>query len=232
MGTLTRGTIVSEGMLLAGRDDLTARANVWLQLWLNAVAASWPWTQLKRVYVSGVSPDSQVGTIGGAVITYGNAGAGGDYTVLRVLDNCWLYDENQTFRKRIRILPQESEPFFVTQAAANRRGVPEQAQLVQTDGTWALFFDPAPDREYFMSNTVIQQGAQLAADADIPWYPNDNTMVNYIAAKTQEYDDGSDSPAFRAAIEAVTNAVRDDRMRYGSDIGNNDRMILDAAVFR
>src|SRR5260370_24183672 len=52
MGALTRGTIVSEGLLLAGNPSITLRAQVWLNAWLADVYDSWFWPFLYNRYLN------------------------------------------------------------------------------------------------------------------------------------------------------------------------------------
>jgi hypothetical protein len=229
MGMLTRGTIISEGMLIAGRDDVASRANVWLQQWLNSVANSWPWPQLKTEVSFTMTAGTSEYDLGGA------SGKDPGSYFLRILDNMWIYTSDKRVRAQVRVMPQESEPATTVYDTTIRRGLPERCRLwwkFGQFGVYTLQFDPCPDQAYLVNVPVLKQAAQLTSDGDIPWYPNDATMIQFIAAETSKYDDGPDSPAYRSHIEMVSSMVRDDRMRYGSHLGMNDRMLLDTAIFR
>lgn len=229
MGVLTRGVLVTEGMLIAGRDDLSARAYVWLQAWLDSVAASWPWPQLKQSATVTLTSGSPSFTVG--------AGTGGvTQAILRILDNLWVYRSDKRLRQRVRIEAQETEPFSELYINSERKGLPESVRLFAstagTFGEWVMLFDPTPDEAFLLSLPILAKQAALASDSSIPWYPNDATMMQMIAAECMKYDDGPDSPAYKVQTEQVGAMVTQDRIRFGQVVGINDRIVLDAAVFR
>ena len=97
MALMTRGEIVAEGMRTAGRDDLETLANVWLQNWLNAVAASWDWPILRR--------ESEV-NVNAQTMDYGNGTNGVTERILRVIDELWWYTSDKSTRGRIVLRDQ------------------------------------------------------------------------------------------------------------------------------
>ena len=226
MGIQTRATIVSEGQLLAGRDDMATQANTWLQRWLDSVAASWPWPQLHAEAVAvplaaGTSPI----TVGGASpITQ---------KVLRILDNVWLYDTNRTFRQRVRIRHWLGSPVDRIGDTTNI-GKPTAIRVTPTTtfGQWTLYFEPYPDTSYLLTMPYIFLPDPLTLDTQIPWYPNDETMVQAVAFKVSEYHNGKDSPVTAAFQQQLAVMVSNDRVRYGSVNGINDSLILNPAVFK
>lgn len=226
MGILTRDEIVSEGQLLAGRDDMATQGAAWLQRWLDAVAASWPWPALQQEVIAVPV------TAGQNYVDVGNGNGTVTERILRVLDNCWMYDTNKTFRQRIRIKHQLSSPADRIAPTTNT-GKPTSARIFQSAfGTWRMYFEPLPDQSYLMTLGYIYLPSVLSSGAAIPWYPNDETMVQAVAFKVSEYHNGKDSPVTAAFQQQLAGLVSNDRIRYGSQHGVNDSLILSPSVFK
>lgn len=233
MGTMTRAQIISEGMLLAGRDDLSARCQTWLQTWLDSVAASWPWPQLM------VESSSIPVPTGSTSIDIGEGVSGGSsYLSLRrvakIMDNAWIYTSDKRTMGRIRVRYGLSRPSILFDTNQHR-GLPTSIRIRQgpTKGKkqWTLELDPFPDRDYLLFITYHDLGDVLASDSDILWYPNDATAIELIAAKCASYDDGEESPAAQARMAVISSLVSQDRVKYGAIPGVNDRIRLDPNVF-
>lgn len=223
MGIATRLEIVSEGQLLAQRDDAAALATTWLQRWLNAVAASWPWPVLQQEALD-VPVTSHVLELGGNEATI-------EDLVFRILDNCWVYTADKTTLARVRIKPQQNKPTDRLLAATNV-GVPTAMRVFQPEfGKWTAYLDPAPDKPYLMSVPYLKIPAQMVADDDVPWYPNDETMVQAVAFKCHEYFDGKDSDVTNAAQQLLSQSLANDRIRYGAVTGINDVLQLSLTRF-
>lgn len=228
MGQLTRDQIVSEGQLLAGRDDMATQANGWLQRWLDAVAASWPWPVLQQEVV-GIALGQGVQSI--------EFGAGTSVTekVQKILDNLWLYTSERTFRRRLRIKHQLSDPGDRIGPAADT-GAPSALRIFATNpyvaGRWTLRFDRIPDRAYLLTVPYLVLPAALTLGTDIPWFPNDETMVQAVAFKVSEFHNGKDSPVTQAFQQNLAGLIANDRIRYGAINGVNDTLALDPNVFK
>jgi hypothetical protein len=220
MGRLTRDQIVSEGQLLAGRDDNATASASWLQRWLDSVASSWPWPILQQEQ-SGVALGTGVSSI--------TVGTG---THQKILDNIWLYDSTKMFRRRLRIKHQMSIPDDVI-LPSTATGTPTALRIfASTFGVWTLKFDMIPDKDYLLTIPYLQWPTALASGSDVPWYPNDETMVQVVAFKNHEFYDGKDSPVTQAAQQMLAGLVTADRMRFGAITGVNDQLVLDPTVFR
>lgn len=236
MGVLTYAEIVDEGQLLAGRDDNADASLGWLKRWLNAVAASWPWPQLQ-----GESFGVEL-LAGRNYIEYGN-GAGtlvGDpigspsYKVLKILDNIWLYNSDKTMRKRLRVRHQLTSSSDFIDPATNI-GTPTAVRVFgdwETFGQWGLTFDKTADQTYLLTIPHIILPPAPAATSEIPWYPNDETMVQLVAFKNHQYYDGPDASNTAAAQQQLAGLIAQDRTRYGNAPGINDSLSLDPAVFK
>lgn len=223
MGQNTRLQILTEGGLLGQRDNIAAQTAPWLQRWLDSVAASWAWPMLKTEAV-GIACSTASVVLGG--------GSGGISTkILKILDNIWLYDSNRTIQQRLRIRTQLTQPRDRI-SPTTYKGLPTQCRVFETSfGVWTLYFDPAPDRAYLMTLPYLQLPAALAADTDIPWYPNDETMVQAVAFKVHEFYDGKSDPLTIAAQQGLAQRVAEDRLRYGQVNGVNDLLQLNPARF-
>jgi hypothetical protein len=227
---LTRAEIVSEGQLLAGRDDVATQANAWLQRWLDSVAASWPWPQLQAEFHGMALP------AGERNVAFGNNNPDGgpSQRVLKILDNVWLYDDSRTFRSRIRIRHQLSNPVDAI-GPATLIGRPQTARVfsnTQQLGAWLMSFEPIPDRGYILSVPYIFLPNALSTDSAVPWYPAAETMVQAVAFKVSEYHNGKDHPVTQAFQADLAGLLANDRIRYGSVGGINDVLTLSAGKFR
>lgn len=224
MGALTASEIVSEGQLLAGRDDNAVAALRWLNRWLRSVAASWSWPQLQREAIGLSLPAGTVGLVvgNGALITP---------PVQKVLDNIWLYTPDKTFRKRIRIKHQLSEPSDLL-SPDSQTGVPSTVRIFSNShGKWELTFWVIPNKDFYITLPYIESPVDVLT-TDVPWYPNDETMVQAVAFKTHEFYDGKEAPATNAAQQLLAGMVTNDRIRFGSVVGINDTLILDPTTFK
>lgn len=226
MAALTRADIISEGQLLAGRDDMSTEAAKWLQRWLDSVAASWPWPVLQDEFVG-------ITLAQGATSLVLGAGSGGiTERLIRILDNVWLYNSTKTFRQRLRIRHQLGVPSDRI-SSSDHIGPPQTARIFKTaHGEWTMYFDPTPDQAYLLTIPAIILPAAMTTDADIPWYENDETMVQAVAFKVSEYHNGKDSPVTAAFQQALAGLVANDRVRFGATTGVNDVLPLSPHVFK
>jgi len=227
MGQLTRDQIVSEGQLLAGRDDIATSANGWLQRWLDSVAASWPWPQLQA---------EQIGVTlaqGLQEVDFGN-GSTVTHKVQKILDNIWVYNSDRTFRRRLRIRHQLSDPGDRI-GSTNATGTPSNCRIFQKSyadgGKWTLRFDLIADKAYLLTIPYLVLPPAISSGSETPWYPNDETMVQAVAFKVSEFHNGKDAPQTQAFQQMLAGLIANDRIRYGAIHGVNDSLALDPSVF-
>lgn len=229
MGRLTRDQIVSEGQLLAGRDDAATQAATWLQRWLDAVAASWPWPVL-QTESTGIALPS-----GTSLLEFGSgASVGPAYAVQKILDNVWIYNSAKTFRQRVRIRHQLTSPVDRIQPSTNT-GTPQTCRIfgdAKVFGRWALSFDPVPNQNFLLTVPHLILPASITVGSEVPWYPNDETMVQAVAFKVSEFYEGKDSPKTQAFQADLAGLVSNDRARYGNVPGTNDVLTLSPARWK
>jgi hypothetical protein len=209
----TRQTIVNNGLALAGREELTSLANVWLQRWLDAVAASWDWPMLRQELAALALPLAGSPSGGFNLLSVATVGL----KVLKVFDNATIStaaNETGTGLTRLPIVNNRSSAGF-DRMNNETRGRPQTMRLTQPSfGTYNAYFNPWPDQQYYMNIAVKVLPAALAADGDIPWYPNDETMVQLVRFKALEYVD-SGSPEMQMAQQQLAGLLSNDRVRYG-----------------
>ncbi len=226
MANLTRDQIVSEGQLLAGRDNNETASAAWLQRWLDSVAASWAWPILHQEAV-GIPLSA-----GATTLALGGGSGVLPVKVLKIQDNLWLYNAAGTVRRRLTIRHQLSAPYERTPTSAIP-GTPASVRIfTSTFGAWVLYFDVPADQDYLLSVAYIIQPPAMALGSQAPWYPNDETMVQLVAFKNHEFFDGRDSPLTVKAQQDLAAMVAGDRIKYGAVTGINDVSILDPTVFR
>lgn len=224
MGIMTRAEIIAEGLRTAMRpeDDYPTQATGWLQRWLNAVASSWPWPLL-QTEATGL-------TVSSGSLVVGNGSGGITERILRVLDNCWIYDSTNSLMQRVRIRTQLSKP--QDRIVNNTTGLPGEIRIFATSfGQWTLRFFPNPNTTYYLTMPYIFLPDDMTADSDVPWYPNDETMIQAVAFKAHEFADGKDHPQTIACQQQLAGLLSNDRLRYGSVNGINDVLALNPARF-
>jgi hypothetical protein len=198
----------------------------WLQRWLDSVASSWPWPVLQQEYI-----DISLAQ-GATSLTVGNANGDIAERLLRILDNVWVYTTDKTSRGRVRIRHQLGIPIDRI-SPTTRIGMPSNARVFKPQAyQWTLYFDPLPDRDYYLTIPAIVLPDAMTDDADVPWYENDETMIQAVAFKVSEYHNGKDSPVTAAFQQALAALVANDRIRFGAIHGVNDVLILSPSVFK
>lgn len=230
MGQLTRAQIVEHGLAKAGApENLTSEAEVWLNAWLRSQYRAWPWPFLQR-RVTGVA----LGT-GVQSLTLG-AGAGGvTLEIARILDPLFIYSSGYTKQGRVRVrnitggYPADDE---IINNPVTNIGQPAQCK-VRADttlwGKWVLWFTPVPNADYLLAIDYIVQPADIAADATVPIYPNDRTMIQAVLADAYQHQDDE---RYNDALQVLASMVVDDRVKYGEVAGTNDVIGLDPSTFR
>lgn len=229
MGTLTRGQIVTEGLLIAGNANLTTRANQWLNSWLRSHYRSWPWPFLIR-------RAQNITLAAGATSLAVGAGQNGiTEQIQRVYDPVYVYTSDKKSRALARIRSVIAGPVDMDESAldsTNNRGMPTYFKVRTYDSVWGAWnFQPFPypDQSYQIAFDYLIQPADITSDVTVPLYPNDQTMIQAVVAFASRYMklDGAGSE-----LELLSAMGSDDRLKYGEVPGTNDQLLLDGASFR
>ena len=231
MGQLTRAQIVDEGINLAGNSQLTTRANTWLNAWLRSQYAAWPWPFLHK-RISGVALASA-----STSLLLGAGSNGVTAEIRRVLDPIQLYDSAYSLKGQLRIRPNNGANPLWDESSNNPSltGLPSHIKVAQDTlwGRWKLYPWPIPQTNYLLAIDYLEAPADLSADASVPIYPNDRTMIQAVYTDALKYEQaGEDMTQYRAELEVLGRMVVDDRMKYGDVTGTNDQLGLDTNTFR
>lgn len=232
MGSLTSTSIISQGMLLAGRDDLATPALGWLNSWLRSQYAAWPWPfLLKRL-------TNQALATGTTSYLFGAGSGGTSDWVHQVRDPIMLRTSDYGTRQMARVrqliggMPEIDPEWDETLTdSTTQRAVPIlfKVRATQVGGQWELIPQRAPDRALLMTIDYQFLPADLAAGGT-PIYPNDDTLIQLIKAKTFEYTQRLKEA--QMAMEEVRAMTVNDRIKWGVVEGTNDQIQLDTKVFR
>lgn len=225
MGELTAQELITEGGLLAGRDDLGARLAVQLPMWLDSVAVSWPWPMLKKTATGLALP------AGSTYLSLGRTGLVTD-RISRIIDNVWCYTSDFVNRQRVRIRSSPSEPTNSIRDTTVNRGMPTEARVSETSaGVWRWEPSPVPDVAYLLALDYSYMPTWGGLSA-VPWYPNDATIMQAVAMMALAFADGPDQASTRAQQAQVNAMLAADRIRFGQAVGENDTLKLNLNYFR
>lgn len=234
MGALTAAQIISEGQLLAGRDDLSARALSWLNTFLRSQYLAWPWPFLfKRL------KDVSL-TAGTATLTLGAGSGGESLPIQQVRDPVKMRNSTYTLKSLARIRQLvDGQPVIdpeydeALRDPNTTRGIPSVIRVRasnSTYGEWTLYFTPIPDRDLLLTFDYIILPATITDTSSIPVYPNDETLIHRVYARTLRY--AGDLEAAAMADEEVRNMTVNDRMKFGGTVGTGDILQVDPSVYR
>ena len=230
MGQMTRGELINEAFLLAGKDpaSLTKRGRVWLNLRLRSLYKGWPWPFLMRRY-EGLALGS-----GTTTLSVG-AGAGGVAEEIKLIRSPLLVYRSDYSGRSLGTIRLVEGDFDDIGYGSTRIGPPDSFRVRANTtvwGRWDIRPTITPDRNYILAFDYQVQPANLVSDADVPIYPNDRTLVAGLMADALKYMHGPADGDAQAAEEEFSALAQRDRAEYGSVPGINDSLGLDPSVFR
>lgn len=223
----TVSEIVQDGLLQAGNTSLTARAKRHLLRWLQTQAKNFLWADLK-------AEDSVDLATGAESVSIGAGSGGVSVKIDRINDPLQIFevDGDRVLNMNVvRIVDSWGE---VIDAPNDGRGPgrPTKARVAATStkGEWELSFDYEADKDYTLEFSYYKIPDD-PGDAEEPWYPNDETMVQVVLAfglrANKEY---------KAAAEAdqiLKGMISQDKLGGVTRPGINDSgPKLDPKVFR
>lgn len=228
MGDLTRAQLVSAGLNKAGNTDLTTLANVWFNAWLRSTYAAWPWPFLQR-RITAVSL-----TTGATSLSLGNGSNGVTAEIQRIHDPIWIGQGTYSTRALARIRQlhggdAEKDEYL---RPSTEKGLCTEFKVradSSSPGRWTLIPYPFPDKNYLLAIDYQERPAAISADATVPPYPNDRTMIQAVICDALQY---MKDPAYRDELEVLAAMVVDDRVKFGEVTGLNDELGLDPKTFR
>lgn len=185
MGAMTRGTLISEALEIAGDTSLTPRAQAAFNAALLRIYASAPWPFLRR-------------RLGPTTVNAGtrtvNVGTGAVIFPVRIhsVEKAWLGDP----RGRSEPYPLEvynsdgldgAEPLLTPNMG---RGRPQSLICTQTESSawaWSLEFEKPVDQAYPMLLLAHVIPNDLTDNTQTPIYPNDLTLLQAIKLYALEH---------------------------------------------
>lgn len=228
MGYKAMSQIVAEGMKEAGRDGISVRMLEMLNEWLFSQYTSFPWPFLyQRATLTLTAGTTPLQFPAGTPFPV-NANK-----VQRIFDPIYLRTSTYQRQRVCRIREVIDGPLNLDEATMDPTksvGTPQYFKvraLPQAQwGYWQLVPFPFPDQDYIITFDYLGVPGPLL-DSDAPVYPNDRTMVQVVKVYTQAYSNRKDEQD----IELLRSLVQEDRERFGSTPGINDRQQLDGGVF-
>lgn len=241
MGILTRQQLMLQAGWAAGNDQAAVFVRTWLDAWLHRTAKSWSWPCLKR---SVTNIPVSAGALG-VVVEPGDV----DNNYIHKLLNgvvFWRVQSGYQPNGRAFIRPlAETDPnlYEALKDTTQGRGKPETVKVrVGTDtpgesGALTLLFDKPTDVALYLSFDAHlippNIGSASSADTEVPWYPNDRTLLQACKVAILELDAaGERSDHYDAENLKLGAMVVDDRDFDGEQAGDNQVMGLDPSVFR
>lgn len=229
MGVLTRGALLTEAGYLASDDTQSTRAAVYLNNWLRKTAASWAWPTLKR------RAEALVLTAGSTSLSVG-AGALVTLEIFKIFEPVSVYTSD--FRRRyqgsiIELLQASPEFDESMRNASSPRGMPVAFKCradATTWGRWSLIPFPVPDIDHLLAFDYQVMPASLTSDSEVPWYPNDQTLVQVCKCAVMAYSDGKSSE-LDDELRVLGAMTVEDRDAFGGAPGDGEYQPLDRSVF-
>lgn len=210
MGVLTIAEIIEQGTELAGvtYDATDTKQLAWLKQWLRSVALGWPWAETSEVVNAQLAASARELTVG----------IGGTIAPTR-------HVTRMTFPIKIvygdDYLPRDINQGPIIDAIGSlgvvASGTPDKAAYTRTTpGAIKISFNRAPAALLNLQISIQFDPSISYVTTDVPWYMNDDTMIQAIAFKTAEYHEGKDSDVTRAFSESLSVMLRNDKLKFGN----------------
>lgn len=228
MGSRTRDDIIMEGMNRGGRDNMLTVMAGNLNDWLDRMGRSWTWPKLTRR--RGEIPLNA----GTAQVLIGNGSSGVAERVTHLIGKPLIYDEaTRRVRGRLTLVDYVDE-YSNAQVAGGGSTVAPSFYTVETvsENQLRLMFSTLADQNYLMDMVLHLLPARLTSGTEIPWYPEDSTMIQAIMAATLRSENGVDSPSYQSAVAELDDMVANDRIKHGVTSTLNAVFGLNSEVYR
>lgn len=212
-----------------GRDNLNTKMNAALNDFLDRAGRSWTWPMLTKRVV-------EIPLVAGVGFVLVGAGAGGiDERVTHLLGQPILYSDATLRRLRGRptlvdFIDGYSDAIV---NAGGGVGIPDQYTIdTISQDQKRLLFNRAASEDLLIDMSVHILYDPLTTGTEIPWYPEDETMIQAVMAATLRSENGVDSPSYRAALDELGEMMGNDKIRHGASSTVNATMGMDPSVFR
>lgn len=235
MATNTRGQIIAEALSTVGRDELSTLAQGWLQRWLDSVAQSWDWPQL-RTEMLGYELNGAAAN--GAGQQFGSGGTpttGPASRVVQIYDNIWLYLADGSMHQKVPLIKFLRDPKDKLAVEGVNRGIPTQILAEKSNtsqGRFNLYVYPEPNQTYLLSVPYRFIPGALSSDSDVPWFPDDETMVMAVMYKAWSQVDGPASENALKCQQDLAALLSVHKMRNAGVSPNGDVVEMSSAFKR
>jgi hypothetical protein len=239
MGDLTRAQLLAQSGLSAGNDQADSYVATWLDAWLKRTAKSWSWPGLKkRVSDLAIAQGSASVACGYGTSTKVAGTTLSTHHIHRLIGGVVFWYVPTSFNPHGRafvrpLLGADPDNDESASDPATRQGTPSTVKVRQSaDGALTLYPDPVPDRALYLAFDAHIIPPSLASSSEIPWYPNDKTLLQAVKVALLELDAaGEKDPHFDDEGMKLAAMVVDDRDFDGEQAGDNQMMLLDPSVF-
>lgn len=243
MGDLTRAQLMAQAGLAAGNDQASSFIRTWLDAWLKRTAKSWSWPLLRgRVDELSIATGAASVQCGAGVSTKIDGSTLTTHHIHRLVGGMVYWYVPSAFNPRgvayVRsLLGGSVDQDQSATSPTNRQGTPSTVKVKNSaDGQLTLYLDPVPDRTLYLAFDVWTVPPSLTSgspgDTEIPWYPNDRTLLQACKVAILELDAAGEKDAHYDDESAKLAAmVIDDRDFDGEQAGDNQVMSLDPSVF-
>ncbi len=236
MGSMTRLEIVTQGIAVVGRTDLTTTVTSDLKSWLRSQYRAWPFAFLRK----SASVSLPAGT---TALPVGAGEASITNEIQRILNPLFLMSGNYSSQSKAFIINLDNTGLGQDERLfdpVTRRGAPTQFKVRHVLSTvapfrsaWKLIPIPVPEKTYTLNFDYIELPSDPCPNTtSIPLYPNDQTMIQLCKVRALEYANGPSDPDYQSALADLGSMVSFDRIHEAQVPGTNDLIQMDPATFR
>ena len=216
MASLTRDQIITRALTQVGRDEdaYVTLAQQWLQQWLDSVAKSWEWPQLRDEWF-GFELDGSATAPAGYQFGKDDGVDSPSQLVTAIEDNIWLYLLDGSAKRRLRVERTLRDPIGRLPLTNKPSGTPTSVAVIKSDveGVWDIFPNCPVDRTYLLMVPYRYIPTALASGSTIPWFPDDTTLIAAVVYAAQRHANGAAHEETIAAQEALATMLSQAKVR-------------------
>lgn len=212
-----------------GRDNLATVMNAALNDWLDRAGRSWTWPVLTR--------RTEPLTLGAGLteLTLGAGSGGITRRLTHVIGRPWILTgtlQAPTSRSKLALFSlHDSTDALLSSFPSTGRPRRFAIERLSQDQL-KMVFDVVTDQPYLLNITTHELEPRIVTGTTVPWYPEDETMIQAVMAATLRQENGPESPSYQAAIAELTDLMATDKIRHGTSASLNTTMGLDEEVYR
>lgn len=209
MSILTCEEIIKQGVRLAGvtYKSTDTKQLAWLKQWLRSVALSWPWPEVSAATVATLNANQYTLLLG-----IGGVAANAQHIQRVLFPISILYGES--------ILPdnitQQAISSMIVAVAHVPPGKPDKAGYIPAgNGSVDVVFNRKTKTALTLQINFQYDPAAAYIISSVPWYANDNTLIQVIAFKQSEDSNGVTADTTLKLRDDLAVMLRDDKLKFG-----------------